>query len=401
MSSAEAVRSVVLAGRGGLRDVVSVAELAVLPDVSVVIPVKNSKYAIRSTVESLLAQDYQALAEVIVVGDVGDQTWQAIADITDPRLVMIEHEEVSGKREPATKRDAGLRKARGQILALADSDIIMDRDWLSRGVTLLAAQQGGVVCGGMRAADDTFWSRFVDGNTLAAKTPRVPKSYHVTVRNFGKHGRKPPITANVLMARDVYDDCPMDDTWGYGYEDYEWFWRVASHGHEILFAAGLDGAHHHRQSFCSLAREYQVSANGCANFIHAYPHSPLARKRRLQAVLLPPLAAATVAGAAAAVVSGYRLTLLIAASVATGVLVIREVALARRVEAVAYVLAGLALGALFAFSLGWRLVRSARIAVLRRTWERPLTRLIHHPSAAALPQFIDCEMGLLTTCMTG
>jgi GT2 family glycosyltransferase len=396
MGSADAVRSAVLDGLGDLRDATRLLEAGVLPDVSVVIPVKNSQHTIRSTVEALLAQDYPALTEVIIVGDVGDQTWHALAGITDPRLVLIEHEEVPGKREPAAKRDVGLRKARGQVLALVDSDIRMDRNWLSRGVALLAKQRGGIVCGGMRADNNTFWSRFVDENTLAAKTPRVPKSYRVTVGNFGKHGRKPPITANVLMARGVYDDCPMDDTWGFGYEDYEWFWRAASSGHEILFAAGLDGAHHHRQSFRSLAREYRVSANGCANFIRAYPRSPLARKRRLQAVLLPPLAAAVVVGAAAAVVSGYRLTLLIAVSVAAAGLVIREVAVARKLEAVAYVVAGIALGWLFVFSLGWRLVRPARLAVPWRIGRQLPLRLAGDVRAAALRRFIDMDRARFT-----
>jgi len=358
----------------------------VRPDVSVVIPVKNSQRTIRSTVVALLAQDYPALAEIIVVGDVGDQTWQALADIADPRLVIIEHEEVPGKREPATKRDVGLRKARGHILALVDSDINMDRDWLSRGVALLTDQHGGIVCGGMRAVTSTFWGRFVDTNTLAAKTPRVPRSYQVTVRNFGRHGRKPPVTANVLMARDVYDDCPMDDRWGFGYEDYEWFWRVVRAGHKVLYAAGLDGAHHHRQSFRSLVREYQASAHGCANFIHAHPHSPLARKRRRQATLLPPLAAVAAAGAAAAIVSGYQLTLLAAASAAAAGLVTREVAIARRLEAVGYVVAGLALGSLFVFSLGWRLVRSARLRSPQQGWgDRGALQLARYFTAAALP----------------
>ncbi len=365
-------------------DAGGVLKPGVRPDVSVVIPVKNSQHTIRSTVVALLAQDYPALAEVIVVGDVGDQTWQALADITDPRLVIIEHEEVPGKQEPATKRDVGLRKARGQILALVDSDINMDRDWLSRGVALLTGQHGGIVCGGMRAVTNTFWGRFVDANTLAAKTPRVPKSYRVTVRNFGRHGRKPPITANVLMARAVYDDCPMDDTWGFGYEDYEWFWRVVRAGHKVLYAAGLDGAHHHRQSFRSLIREYRVSAYGCANFIHAHPHSPLARKRRRQATLLPPLAAVAAAGTVAAIASGYQLTLLAAAAAAAAGLATREVATARRLEAVGYVVAGLALGSLFVFSLGWRLVRSGRLAVPHPSWDRRALRLARHFSGAAL-----------------
>jgi mycofactocin glycosyltransferase len=334
----------------------------VLPEVSVVIPVKNSQRTIRPTVDALLTQDYPALVEVIVVGDVGDQTWQALADVTDPRLLLVEHEQMPGRREPAAKRDVGLRKARGQILALVDSDINMDRDWLSRAVTLLTEQQGGVVCGGMRAITDSFWTRFVDGNTLAAKTPRVPRSYEVTSRNFGKHGRKPPVTANVVLSRDVYDDCPMDETWGYGYEDYEWFWRIARSGHRILYAAGLDGAHHHRRSFWALAGEYGVSAAGCARFIKAYPDSPLARKRRRQALLLPLAAAAVVAGAGVAVSSGHGIIPLVAVpTVATGITV-RELVKSRRLEAVGYVVAGLALSSLFVFTLGWRLVNSVRAA---------------------------------------
>ena len=78
----------------------------------------------------------------------------------------------------------------------------------------------------MRSIHDTFWGRFVDENRLGAKTPRLPVPYLVTARNFGAHNRKPPITANVILTRDVYDDQPIDRHWLYGYEDYEWFWRV-------------------------------------------------------------------------------------------------------------------------------------------------------------------------------
>jgi glycosyltransferase involved in cell wall biosynthesis/4-amino-4-deoxy-L-arabinose transferase-like glycosyltransferase len=326
-----------------------------LPEVSVVIPVKNSQHTIRATVDCLLAQEYPALAEIIVVGDVGDPTWQALADETDPRLLIVEHEEIPGKREPAIKRDVGLRKARGEILALADSDIMMDPDWLSRAVALLIAQRGGVVCGGMRSADDNFWGRFVDGNTLAAKTPRVPRSYKVTARNFGKHGRKPPITANAVMTREVYDNCPMDHAWAFGYEDYEWFWRIARAGHQIFYASGLTGAHHHRRSFRALCREYKISAHGCAEFIRAYPDSPLARKRRKQAVVLPLAAFAALLGAGSAARIGYG-ALVMSLVVLGGIfLTAREVFRSRRLEAVAYPVAGLALGTLFTAGLGWRL----------------------------------------------
>ena len=97
------------------------------PFVSVVIPCKGNESTIRATVAAFLAQDYPALIEVILVGDVGDSTWSVLDDIRDPRLILLEQEKTPGKCDPNVKRDKGLRKASGDILALADSDIVMDR----------------------------------------------------------------------------------------------------------------------------------------------------------------------------------------------------------------------------------------------------------------------------------
>ena len=143
------------------------------PTVSVVVPCKDSSATIRATVEALLGQEYPRLEEVILVGSTGDTTWTVLADVTDPRLVLLEQEPVPGLRDPAVKRDKGVRKASGEVIALADSDIVMDPDWLRRGVGTLIAQGGGVVAGGMRSIHDTFWGRFVDKNRLGAKTPRL------------------------------------------------------------------------------------------------------------------------------------------------------------------------------------------------------------------------------------
>ena len=68
-----------------------------LPTVSVIIPCRNNAATIRATVDSLLRQDYPALEEVILVGSTGDSTWSALADVRDPRLVMLEQENTPGK----------------------------------------------------------------------------------------------------------------------------------------------------------------------------------------------------------------------------------------------------------------------------------------------------------------
>ena len=330
-----------------------------LPAVSVVIPCKASQRTIRPTVEAMLAQDYPNLIQVICVGDVGDPTWGALEDITDGRLVLAEHEPQPGRREPNAKRDEGILKSEGDVIALADSDIVMDSGWLSRAVALLDAQdREGLVAGGMRSVHDSFWGTFVDSNQLAAKTPRLPQPYHVTASNFGKRGFKPPITANAVFTRDMYDRTPLDVAWSYGYEDYEWFWRVVNDDHKVLFSGELTAAHHHRRSFRALAREYRMSAEGCAKFVQAYPDCPLARKRRLQAVALPVVLLAILVGAAAAVEHHMWPPIFAALLGSWGLLTCREVARARTPAALAYPFVAMPLGAVYTFALGRGLVTS-------------------------------------------
>jgi glycosyltransferase involved in cell wall biosynthesis len=322
-------------------------------------------------VEALLAQDYPELVEVILVGDIRDSTWLALADITDPRLVTLEIRKTPGRRDPNVKRDWGIRYSRGEVLALVDSDIVMGPAWLSQAVKLLYAQGSGLVAGGMRSIHDTFWGRFVDRNALAAKTPRIPQPYQVTAENFGKRGCKPPVTANALFTRDLYAKCPLDVTWAYGYEDYEWFWRVAMDGHVILFSKDLTAAHHHRRSMRKLVREYQQASNGCAHFIRAHPDSPLARKRMLQAVLLPLAALIVLAGAGVAITGGYWPQVVVAAGCVLAILTGREVLAARSAEGLAYPPATLALGLVFTVNLGLSLIRlpqEHRVNLTERNW---------------------------------
>lgn len=277
------------------------APAAALPTVSVVVPCKNNEDTIRATVESLLGQDYSALTEVILVGSTGDTTWRALHGIDDSRLSVLEQEPTAGRRDPNIKRDKGVRHSTGQLIALVDSDIVMPSNWLSRAVAIMCSAGVPCVAGGMKSIHNSFWGRYVDSTRLGAKTPRVAVPYLVTKESFARCSRKPPITANVLLTREMYDACPLDVRWSYGYEDYEWFWRVARAGYRVLFSDQLDGRHHHRRGLIPLGREYLRSAEGCARLVIAHPDCPLGRKRVLQATLIP------IFVIAAAVLTGFAI----------------------------------------------------------------------------------------------
>jgi putative flippase GtrA len=335
-----------------------------LPSVSVVIPVKGNEKTIRAAVESVLAQDCPLLRELILVGSPGDSTWPALRGIADPRLFMTETETPPGIRDANFKRHLGILQTTGDLVALVDSDMVIPPDWMSTAAELLEEGEADCVAGVMRSVRGDFWGRFVDSNRLGAKTPRAAADYLVTAEAFGAAGSKPPVTANILFKREMYEDCPIDSSWSHGsLEDYEWFWRVVERGHRVLVSGRLFGWHHHRAGFRNLAAEYRRSARGCAYFIRAHRDSPFAQKRAAQAVVLPLAALGVAAGiAAAAFASRGEVTaaaLGVAALTCLGFLSAREYARSRTLESLAYPVPALVLGLNYTASLAIHLIRNS------------------------------------------
>ena len=333
------------------------------PAVSAVIPCRDNERTIGAAVQSLLDQDYPGLREIMLIGSPGDSTWKGLAGLAHPRLTMWELTTPPGVRDANFKRDAAVKMTSGDLIALVDSDIVLGSDWLRRAVAELEDSGAGCVAGGMKSFHDSFWGRYTDSTWIGAKTPRVPRSYTVTSANFGARGRKPPILANTLFTRELYERCPIDPMWSHGsYEDYEWFWRVTKAGYPIRVCRELFGRHHHRRGLRALASEYRRSARGCAYFIRAHPDSPLAKRRRRQAVVLPLAAAAGIAAAVAVTAGGYGRAVAGLLLAAAAVLAVHQVVRSRSLESLAYPLVGLTLGLVFTAGLVSSLIRPGTAA---------------------------------------
>jgi glycosyltransferase involved in cell wall biosynthesis len=85
--------------------------------VSVVIPTYNRAHLIGRAIESVLDQTYQPV-EVIVVDDGSSDNTREVVERYDPRVRYIRQANAGA----ATARNTGLRVARGEFLALLDSD---------------------------------------------------------------------------------------------------------------------------------------------------------------------------------------------------------------------------------------------------------------------------------------
>jgi glycosyltransferase involved in cell wall biosynthesis len=89
------------------------------PRVSVILPTRNRAAVLPRAVRSVLDQTFAELELIVVDDGSSDDTESVIAEIADPRLVYVRLDEHRGA---AAARNAGIKRARGELIAFQDSD---------------------------------------------------------------------------------------------------------------------------------------------------------------------------------------------------------------------------------------------------------------------------------------
>ena len=92
-----------------------------MPRVSVVMAVYNGERFLREAVDSILTQTFTDLELIVVDDGSEDSSAQLLAAIEDPRVRIISHEVNKGA---ALSRNDGMQAARGEYIAIMDSDDI-------------------------------------------------------------------------------------------------------------------------------------------------------------------------------------------------------------------------------------------------------------------------------------
>jgi len=98
------------------------------PRYSIVIPTYNRACSVEQTLNSCFQQSFKDLEIVIVDDGSSDNTLDVLAQLTDPRLVVVTQENAG----PAAARNHGMRVARGDYIAFLDSDDTWYPDFLKQ-----------------------------------------------------------------------------------------------------------------------------------------------------------------------------------------------------------------------------------------------------------------------------
>ena len=106
------------------------------PRVTVFMPVYNRAHTLREAVDSVLAQTYDDFELLLIDDGSSDGSVEIAASYADPRVRLIVHDRNQGI--PRT-RNHGLAEARGELLAILDSDDAAHRTRLDHQVAYLDA----------------------------------------------------------------------------------------------------------------------------------------------------------------------------------------------------------------------------------------------------------------------
>ncbi|MFN3278582.1 MAG: glycosyltransferase [Paracoccus hibiscisoli] len=95
-----------------------------IPDVTIVVPVRNRIGMLRDLLDSLIGQDFPSdrMELIIVDGDSTDPVQATVLDAARKAPFPVRYLRVEEDRGPVSKRNMGVAHARGAVIAFTDSD---------------------------------------------------------------------------------------------------------------------------------------------------------------------------------------------------------------------------------------------------------------------------------------
>ena len=109
--------------------------------VSVILPAYNRAWVLNRAVDSVLAQTYPDL-ELIVVDDGSDDGTAELLAAYGDSFIVIRQE----NRGVSAARNAGIKKASGEFIALIDSDDAWEKEKIARQVDFFRSRSDAMIC---------------------------------------------------------------------------------------------------------------------------------------------------------------------------------------------------------------------------------------------------------------
>lgn len=234
---------------------------------TIIIPVFNDMAGLRKCLVALGEQSLRArVCEVIVVDNGSNDGIEALVAGHDGCKLVVEPEAGS-----YAARNAGIGRARGNLLAFIDSDCVPAGHWVENGVkTLINAGPRSVVGGRVETTvrDEHNLSAAEIFDTVCA----FPMRQYVEKKKFVG-------TGNMFVFRDAFDEVGLFNAELRSGGDREWSLRAGAKGYSTVYADDVVVGHPARTTIAQLSRKKRRTVGGGRKLRQIMPGYPPAEER--------------------------------------------------------------------------------------------------------------------------
>ena len=190
--------------------------------ISIVIPLYNKSESISGTVRSALEQTYQDFEIIIVDDGSTDDSFRVVKVLShsEPRLTLIQ----KANGGVCSARNAGIKAARGEYIALLDADDVWDKDYLLEQMKMSADFPECSMWG-------INYGETIDGAIIRDVPTGLPKGFRGVVEDYFRiPGRISDLfcSSSVLIRKSVFDRVGFfDERIKYAEDSDMWFRIIA------------------------------------------------------------------------------------------------------------------------------------------------------------------------------
>ncbi len=239
-----------------------------MPAVSVVIPTFERMDVLPEVLAGLAAQRGAPDFEVVVVDDGSrDDTPRFLAEYCGPLALSVLRQE---NRGPAAARNAGVRRARGELVAFLGDDTVPDPGWLAAHAAAHAARRERAplavlgYTGWHRRMRTTPFLRYINEHGLQFGYALIDQPEKVPFNFF--------YTSNVSLPRALLLAEPFDLGFPHAaWEDVELAYRLHRCGLTMVYEPAARTAHLHPTDFARFCRRQEKAGESAVVFFRLHP----------------------------------------------------------------------------------------------------------------------------------
>jgi GT2 family glycosyltransferase len=235
------------------------------PRVSVVIATCSNPHALERCLHSILRSDYRHLETIVVENTPASSTTAELLAARfagDDRIRYVEEP----RRGASRARNAGLAHARGEIVAFADDDLVVDRRWLGASVQALQSESDVACVTGLilplelESESQVLLEQFATfGKGLRRAVYRLPDArrkdplFPYTIGSIGS-GASMVMRARAARELGGFDTTLGPGTAARGAEDLDLLVRLLRARHAVAYEPGAVVWHEHPDGMDRLRR---------------------------------------------------------------------------------------------------------------------------------------------------